>query len=282
MRLHRTSIAGLLPALFLTLAALPAEAADLYASGLFTVAGNTFDSGGFTTTNPGDPQNPDFFFPNTGDDSDSAWVLGGALGFAVPFNQMVPLDWDWPLPDWTIRLEFEGKSGGDTEYITQGLDPYISTVFSWQLMHNMWLDFPLDTPVSWWLGRVPFLDPLSFEMGAGVGVAGTEIETTNNVFRGETSDYNFAWQAGFGLGYRLTDRVNLGVGYRYVDLGSHSFKLRSGGFPDPLGKMNVDLVSHQLTFGIRVAFLDVASPGEWELRSRDWSIPPIREWFKRN
>ena len=148
-------------------------------------------------------------------------------------------------------------------------------------------NIPLDAPVSWWLGRTPFLDPISFNFTAGVGLVGTEIKTTNNVFSGKTDDLGFGWQAGGGLGYRLTDRVTLGVGYRYIDLGEYSFKLRSGGFPDPLGKMEVDLVSHQLTFGLRVAFLEVPSPGEWgELRSRrsrvDWSRWSPRNWFKRN
>lgn len=282
MRSTLPRLASLLPALCLLLGPGAAWAADLYFSGQFTVAGNTFDSGGYTTTNPDDPDNPAFYYANSGSDSDSAWVLGGAFGYAVPFNEMVPLDWNWPLADWTVRFELQGQSGGDTEYITQGLDPYISTVFTWQVMNNFWLDVPLDAPLRWALGRVPWLDPLTFEGGAGIGLAGTELETNNNTFRGSTTDYQFAWQAGFGLGYRMTDRVSLNVGYRYLDLGSHSFRLRSGTYPDPLGRMSVDLASHELKFGIRVSLAEVASPGEWGLRSRDWRMPSPRDWFKRN
>ena len=72
---------------------------------------------------------------------------------------MAPLDWNWPLADWTVRFELEGKGGGDTEYITQGLDPYISTVSSWQLMNNFFVDMPLDAPVRWWIGRMSFPSP---------------------------------------------------------------------------------------------------------------------------
>jgi opacity protein-like surface antigen len=268
MRLHLPRIALALPALGALLGAGPAAAADLYFTGQFTVAGTTFDSGGYTTTQPGNPDDPTFHVANSGDDSDSGWVLGGAFGYAVPFNEMVPLDWDWPLADWTVRFEVEGKSGGDTEYLTKGLDPYISTVFSWQLMNNVWFDIPLDTPLRWAVGRVPWLDPLTFQATAGFGLSATEIKTTNNVFRGTTLDYDFAWQAGFGLGYRLTDRVTLSTGYRYLDLGQHTFNLKSGGFPDPVGKMKVALASHELNFGFRVAFYPVSSPGEWGLRSR--------------
>jgi opacity protein-like surface antigen len=284
MRLQTPRFALVLPVLCLVLSAGSAPAADLYLNGQFTVAGNTFESGGFTTTNPSDPTDPAFHFANRGDDSDSAWVLGGAFGYAVAFNEMAPLDWDWPLADWTVRFELEAKGGGDTEYITQGLDPYISTVSTWQLMNNFWLDVPLDAPVRWALGRVPWLAPLTFQAGAGIGLSSTEIETTNNTFSGSTDGYGFAWQAGAGFGYRLTDRVTLGLGYRYLDLGNHSFQLGSGSFPDPLGTMEVDLVSHELNFGIRVAFLDVASPGEWSLesRNRDWSWANPRNWFKRN
>jgi opacity protein-like surface antigen len=284
MRLKIARAALVLPALYGLLTAGPALAADLYLNGQFTVAGNTFDSGGFTTTNPSDPTDPAFHFANRGDDSDSAWVLGGAFGYAVPFNEMAPLDWDWPLADWTVRFELEAKGGGDTEYITQGLDPYISTVSTWQVMNNAWLDVPLDAPLRWALGRVPWLEPLTFQAGAGLGLGFTEIETNNNTFSGSSDDLHFVWQAGMGLGYRLTDRVTLALGYRYLDLGDHSFPLGSGSFPDPLGTMEVDLVSHELSFGIRVAFLDVASPGEWglESRNRDWSWANPRNWFKRN
>ena len=55
MRLHLPRIALALPALGALLGAGPAAAADLYFTGQFTVAGTTFDSGGYTTTQPGNP-----------------------------------------------------------------------------------------------------------------------------------------------------------------------------------------------------------------------------------
>lgn len=57
-------------------------------------------------------------------------------------------------------------------------------------------------------------------VGAGLGFA--KVKGTLNVFGedwGSESQYNFAWQAGIGVGYTLNNNITLDAGYRYVDYG---------------------------------------------------------------
>jgi opacity protein-like surface antigen len=232
-----------------------ARAGDLYAAGPLAITGAHGSSGGSTD-----------FFANTGSDSDSSPTFGPALGYEFPLAELLPRDWDSPLPSWPVRFEFEGVFGRDYELVTQGGDPYLSRVSSWAVYHNLALDLPMHGAVSWAVGRVPLIEPLSFSLLAGVGLGSTDVETSNNVLSGGDDSLGFSWQAGAGFAYRLTDRVSVDFGYRFVDLGDFRFTLRSPPQEEPLGSFALDLVSHEFKAGLRLRFYSAASPGDWSFR----------------
>jgi hypothetical protein len=240
-------------------AARPAAAGDLYLTGQLALSGGFGESGGSVDLGPGG------MFPNTGKDNDSSAVYGGAYGYEFPLSELAPEDWEWPLPAWAFRVETEALGGRNFELVTDGPDPYLTRIDSWSLLQNVWLDIPVRGGFEWAFGRIPILEPVTTYLGAGIGLAATEISTTNNVFKGSDEVYDFSWQVGAGFGYRLTDRVSIALGYRYTDLGSFGFALKNPPATEPVGNFAMDLSTHELNFGLRVRFLAVPSPGEWTL-----------------
>lgn len=236
-----------------------ALAADLYLSGALSVSGGILDTGGGGDIGGGGGE-----FNNSGDDTDTSPSIGGVFGYAVPLDEMVPYSWDWPLPRWQLRFEVEGMFLRDYEFVTSlvGSENYLTEGKSLTLLHNWWLDVPLHAPLSWAFGRIPLLEPVSMHFGAGVGMGMTEFKTTSVAFNGSDDAIHLTWQAGAGFDYQLTDRVSIGMGYRYVDLGSFEYGLRLG--TTPVGNFTADLASHELRTGLRVNFYTVSSPGSWK------------------
>jgi hypothetical protein len=232
-----------------------ARAGDLYLAGQLAISWADGSSGGATD-----------FFANSGSDSDSSPTFGPAFGYEFPLAELFPRDWDSPLPSWPVRFELEGVFGRDYELVTQGGDPYLTQMSSWAVYQNLAFDLPVHGAVSWAVGRVPLIEPMSFSLLAGVGLAGSDIETSNNVLSGEDDSLDFTWQAGAGFAYRLTDRVSVDFGYRFTDLGSFRYTLRSPPQQEPLGSFSMDLLSHEFKAGLRVRFYAAASPGDWSFR----------------
>jgi opacity protein-like surface antigen len=139
----------------------------------------------------------------------SLFTAGGAIGLAFE-----ALDRDW-------RVEFEGRSRDNlvsnrTSTFDSGAGPetYLFTTAAkngWSTMVNLWRDYELS-------------DRWSMYIGGGVGAGGYrfsyqkfnpadnyQIATTNNVS-------TFAWQAGGGAAYAITDRITLDIGYRYFQI----------------------------------------------------------------
>lgn len=233
-------------------------AGDLYATGSLGISGATADSGGSTE-----------FFENTGGDSDSSPVYGGAAGIAVPINELFPTGWDdrlrrWRvnLPTWDVRFELEGIAGRDYEMRTEGGDGYFAEVDNWAIMHNVWMDVPIRDPVNWAFGRFPLLEPVTVYVGVGIGLGSTEVSATDNVSKGSKTNYEFAWQAGAGIGYELTEYVTLSAGYRYFDLGKADLTLY-GAAPEPFGDYSLDVHAHEFTTNVRVTFYTVPWP-RWD------------------
>lgn len=237
----------------------PSPAADLYLSGALSVATGVGDSGG-----GGDIGGGGGSFSNSGSDSDSSPSIGGTFGYSVPLDELVPYDWDWPLPRWTLRTELEGMFLRDYELVTNlvGSEDYFTQVSNMTLLNNWWLDVPVHAPLSWAFGRIPILDPMTMHLGAGVGVGLTDLKTTSVAFTGKENAIHFTWQVGAGFDYQLTDRVSVGLGYRYVDMGSFDYPLKLGA--TPVGNFKLDLASHELNTGLRVNFYSVSSPASWK------------------
>ena len=243
-----------------------AGAADLYLSGLLSVSAGTGKTGGSGSVGA-------LGFCNSGSDTDSSPVLGGSLGYAFLLSEMFPYRWDWKLPEWNFRVEFEGMALRDYEFVTKlrvggvtSTDKYFTEGSGWGLLNNYWIDVPVHAPLALAFGRIPMIEPLTMHMGGGVGMGMTEFDTAADGagFRGSEEKVHFSWQVGAGLDYQITDRVSFGAGYRYVDLGSFDYALRQGA--TRVGNFEVDLTSHELRTGLRVNFYSVPSPGSWTFK----------------
>ena len=129
--------------------------------------------------------------------SDTLFNAGGALGVAFEREHG------------RLRLEVEGmgRSTYDAPFASS-LRPDANTVLTnnWSVMQNFWRDLMLT-------------DRFGVYGGGGIGAGGYVLGET---FAG-TTDYtspaaNFAWQAGGGLLWQLSDRLTFDVGYRYFHI----------------------------------------------------------------
>jgi opacity protein-like surface antigen len=246
--LRKLQVSLLFAVVLLFTSAQSASAGEFYLSGGIGVSGGSGKSGGSTP-----------FFDNTGSDTDSSAMYGFALGFELPMNEPLPEQWHDVIPNWPIMAEFEATGGRDYEFLTDGGDPYRSDFTTWTVLHNFRFDLPVAAPFEAAFGRIPILQPLSFYMVGGLGISISELETTDNVSRGKDSSVNFAWQAGAGLGYKLSEYISLDLGYRYLDMGEQEFDLRVG--PTEFGTFSLRTTAHEFTSAVRVRFFGVPLHG---------------------
>ena len=255
-----------LPCLLLTLLLAPSSglAADFYLSGNLVMSGATGEASGSTD-----------FFDISGEDQDSSPGYGGALGFGVALDEMLPPVWGIEHAELAFRWEVEGVLGRDFELRTEGGDGFFSEASSWSVMTNLWLDVPVHPPLAWAFGRLPILQPLSLYGGAGVGTANLDVETTDNISQGSDSSTHFAWQAGAGISYEFTEWATLTAGWRYVDLGEVETPLAfiSGG--DPLGNHAFEFEAHEFVSTLR---FDFYSRPLKELSPHRWKMPRMPRW----
>jgi hypothetical protein len=240
--------------------------------GISTATGKT--SGEHDAAPPG-------VLPPHGSDSDASPLIGFALGIESPLDRATP--WNPPFgmhwPRWKVRTESEFVFLRDYEYKTPGERPTdnffrFTQSDSWTFMQNFLVDMPLlpiYRPITWVSkhlrgpARMPTLkralQPMSFDVGAGVGLASTGLFTTDNVTLARANEINFAWQAQAGLGYEVTPNITLMAGYRYVDLGTTSASLVDVNFPEPSrGSFSLDQSAHEFHAGIRVYYFEFNSP----------------------
>lgn len=129
-----------------------------------------------------------------------------------------------------------------------GNDPLHSSIRTYTIMLNAYKD------LGNFGGFVPYV-------GAGVGVAYNMMDdvyfTGNpllvNKIHGK-SDLSFAWAVMAGVGYQLSERTILDVGYRYIDMGSASSERHdNAGFVNPRVVVS-DLAAHEVKVGLRYHF----------------------------
>jgi len=108
---------------------------------------------------------------------------------------------------------------------------------SWAFMANGYYDIDTGTSVT------PYL-------GAGLGYASTKVRfNPSGVGIADDSDGSFAWQLIGGLGYQLSDTIELYADYRYFDGGTATVAL------DLLpGDLSVENKSHNIFVGFRFRF----------------------------
>lgn len=128
------------------------------------------------------------------------------------------------------------------------VDPLHTSLTTYTAMLNVYKDFGNIR------GFIPYL-------GAGIGVAynrmGDVYFTGNsnltNVIHGN-NDLSLAWALMAGVGYQISDRTILDLGYRYIDFGRiDSQRSDSAGFVNPAVKLS-DLSAHEFKVGLRYYF----------------------------
>ncbi|MDX2259103.1 MAG: outer membrane beta-barrel protein [Hyphomicrobiaceae bacterium] len=127
-------------------------------------------------------------------------------------------------------------------------DPLHTNVQSYSLMFNAYYD------LGNWRGFVPYV-------GAGVGVAYNIVDSvyfTENPYLVNTIEgdktLSFAWSVMTGVGYQISERAILDVGYRYIDLGeAQSGRVDDAYFINPAVKID-DLGAHEFKIGLRYHF----------------------------
>ncbi len=150
----------------------------------------------------------DLAFPSEVLDYEGAGPLYGiGLGYRWPMSNEFGLRLEAEASHSSIkinRIRYDGISNN-------GLD-YNRTVQN-ALFANAYVDYSCNQ-------FVPYL---------GVGVGGAKAETVYTLQNTQAlnprhgSNNNFAWQAIVGSSYRFTDRVSMGLEYRYRDLGTNNF-----------------------------------------------------------
>ncbi|MHA7839338.1 MAG: outer membrane protein [bacterium] len=213
-------------------------------------------------------------FDLKGMDEDSSPLVGGAIGLEVPMSEILPREWllDVRLPDWPVRFEVEGAGLREYEFRTIGLggDAFSSEVEATTFFFNTWLDVPLLSvyrPVQYLfgLGRHPrarlALEPMSLYLGLGIGFSNLEYKGTDNLTRISDDFIEFAWNAGAGINYQVTDRVALAAGYRFIGVEENDPSLGGNGVPpDPNASLEFDQEIHEFRATVRVAVFEFLSP----------------------
>jgi outer membrane autotransporter protein len=115
---------------------------------------------------------------------------------------------------------------------------YDSEIDNLTLMLSIYYDFLLGAEQRW----MPYV-------GAGVGAARNEVEVSDGVVSGDDDDTDFAWQVGAGIGYQVSNSVDVQIGYRYVDFGKADID-----FDENAGNFEADLFAHEVFAGMRWKF----------------------------
>ncbi|MCE9629854.1 MAG: porin family protein [Planctomycetia bacterium] len=134
----------------------------------------------------------------------SLFTAGGAAGYA------------FQRENGRLRLEVEGRGRDDLTARAGIVDPGFSNTATWSasngwsVLANAWRDITLT-------------DKLALYAGGGIGGGGYDYNLANRLtagpftesFTASASVATFAWQAGTGVIYRLSDRVEFDVSYRF-------------------------------------------------------------------
>jgi len=115
-------------------------------------------------------------------------------------------------PRGSLRLEFEGRAREKMQFTD--FDPFVGSLTQgaddgWSGMVNLWR-------------QLDFGDRLGGYFGAGIGAGGYryffEGQSPGATISGSTGITSFAWQAGGGLTWKLSERIEFDVGYRFFEI----------------------------------------------------------------
>ena len=172
---------------------------------------------------------------------------GGAVGLAVP------------RPVGQLRMEIEGRGRGSftgPTYLTQNgpgteitLPLQVKLHDGWSALTNFWRD-------------VFVTDTLGLYLGGGFGAGGYRYQVqggdallpVSGPVVGNDTITTFAWQAGTGIIWDVSDCITLDLGYRFFSYGPGSTPLTSdnGAGISYLGNTSSSLSASEVLFTVRI------------------------------
>jgi opacity protein-like surface antigen len=176
----------------------------------------------------------------------SVFTAGGAAGIAFERD------------NGRLRIEVEGRGRDDvTAGISQSLPEEFTANFKWaaadgwSALFNVWRDFSVSEQVDLYLGGGVGGGGYRYSMAGSVAFAG---EATVLSYASNAQVASFAWQAGGGVIWNISDRVAFDVGYRFFSIDQSPTTLT--GFIDgvPLGSIVLpqQFTASELLFGLRI------------------------------
>lgn len=186
-------------------------------------------------------------FTSSGTVNASVLTGGGAIGLALP------------RPAGQLRMEVEGRArgsfNGPTSLAQVGpgtdiqLPLRVTLQDGWSTLANFWRD-------------VLVTDAIGVYLGGGFGAGGYRYQVRGGDALlpvlgpavGRDTITTFAWQAGTGVVWDVSDRITLDVGYRFFSYGPGSTPLTSdnGAGISYLGNASSACSASELIFSVRV------------------------------
>ncbi len=173
-------------------------------------------------------------------------AIGGSRG--VRFEAMLGYRGDRKIEGQPGFFVFTDNSPGGLPPHDSGGTVLHTDLTTYTVMLNAYKDF------GNFGGFIPYV-------GAGIGAAYHQLGDVSftgnpnlvNTIRGD-NDLAFAWSLMAGVGYQISDKAILDVGYRYIDLGRiSSQRSDSAGFVNPQINFD-DLTAHEVKLGLRYHF----------------------------
>jgi opacity protein-like surface antigen len=190
----------------------------------------------FTQT---DPATSVFLTEAASASMDDAWLVGGGFGCGSGFRGLRG----------ELMLDWRGDRDIDGTLALPSGAAFTTNVQTWTLMFNAYYD----------LMQIGALTPY---VGAGVGLAYNDLGSVTfsgdpnlvNPLNGDDK-WSLAWSLMAGVGYQISHRVTLDLGYRYIDMGDvKSSRVDSSGFSGNPPLRVEDLTAHEFKVGLRFAF----------------------------
>lgn len=208
-----------------------AESRRFYLTGIIGASFATLTTGGAVTLGGNS-------YPTNGSINQTPFTAGGAAGMA--FDRENGL----------VRTEFEGRSrdlmqGRTNLFYPDGQffdRPQVRAANGWSTMANVWRD-------------VDVTDSAGFYAGGGIGAGGYQLTAVYppppTAGSGITQ---FAWQAGGGMTYALSERLTLDLGYRFFAIGTGSSPVTAPETPVGQfgGSMTSSFAASELLLSVRL------------------------------
>jgi opacity protein-like surface antigen len=174
----------------------------------------------------------------------SVLTAGGAAGLAFERD------------NGRLRVEVEGRGRDDvTARFAQSLPPLFDANFrwaaadGWSAMFNVWRDYSVSEQVDLYLGGGVGGGGYRYSLAGDITVLGAGFGIASNA-----QIASFAWQAGGGVIWNVSDRVAFDVGYRFFALDSATTTVTGsfGGFPIGSITLPQQFTASELLFGLRI------------------------------